>query len=117
MSKAPLVRDALLAGEIAVTLVANTETVHASIHGTVVTAAHLRSLADELCRLQAARDVFFDMKEYAITFQPVSSDLAEDSVIIVASTAQEAADRFRKERSDFIRDVFNRKSMQSEAFE
>lgn len=59
---APIVRDTMLACEIAVTLVADPETVHASIYGVQVTAEHLRSLAEQLDRFEAARNVFFNVE-------------------------------------------------------
>lgn len=92
MAKSPIVRDTLLAGEIAVTLVGCPASVHASLYGAQVTAKQLRDLADQLDRFQAARDVFFEMKterEYAITFAVVGG---EDCVTATAKTPTDAVE-------------------------
>lgn len=94
MAKAPITRDTLLAGELDVTLYADTQSVYAKIYGTEVTAANLRNLADELDRLQAARDVFFDIKEYSVNYKPDSGQYCEDSIIIKAVDAVEALSVF-----------------------
>lgn len=120
MAKSPLIRDTLLAGEIAAVLVASPESVHATINGVRVTSANLRKMADELDRLEAARNVFFDLKEYAVTFQTLpASGQAEDSVIVLAATAQDAVAKFNEgNHFDYnILDVFNRQTQQSESFE
>ena len=105
MSKAPLLRDALL-GNLAITLVACPEGVHAKVYGEEITAEQLRNLADNLDRLQEARDVYFGMKEYTINFRLFGK---EDCVIIKECSPLAALNLFKADYSrDEILSVFDR---------
>lgn len=110
MSKAPLVRDAVL-GELPITLVASTDSVHATLYGESITAEQLRRLADDLDRLQAARDVYFGIKEYTINFRLFGK---EDCVIIKECSALAALNLFKADYSrDEILSVFDREASQT----
>lgn len=113
MSKSPLVRDALL-GALAVTLVGNPDGVHAKLYGERISAEQLRNLADELERLQAAVDVFFNVVEYAITYKPTfDARYAEDSVIIKAASEQDALLAFDKQQLGKAKCILNRSTGQT----
>lgn len=113
MAKAPLTRDALLAGH-AVTLVGSPEGVHASLYSEKISAEQLRKLADDLDRLQAAVDVFFEVQEYAITYKPADdARYAEDSVIIRAVSEQDALLDFDKQQLGKAKCIFNRSTGQT----
>ncbi len=108
MAKAPLTRDALLGGH-AVTLVGSPEGVHARLYSEKISPEQLRKLADDLDRLQAAVDVFFDLQEYAITYKPTfDARYAEDSVIVKASSEQEALLAFDALNLGKAKSVYNR---------
>lgn len=110
MAKAPLTRDALLAGH-AVTLVGSPEGVYATLYSEKISPDQLRKLADDLDRLQAAVDVFFDVVEYAITYKPhADSQYCEDSVIIKASCEQDALLAFDKQQLGTVKCILNRKT-------
>lgn len=110
MAKAPLTRDALLAGH-AVTLVGSPEGVYATLYSEKISPEQLRKLADDLDRLQAAVDVFFDVVEYAITYKPnADSQYSEDSVIIRSSCEQDALLEFDSRQLGQAKSIFNRKT-------
>lgn len=113
MAKAPLTRDALLAGH-AVTLVGSPEGVYATLYSEKISPEQLRKLADDLDRLQAAVDVFFDVVEYAITYKPADdARYAEDSVIIKASCEQDALLAFDAKKLGEAKSIFNRSTGQT----
>lgn len=105
MSKSPLTRETTL-GNHAVTLVACPEGVHANLYSEAITAEQLRNLADDLDRLQEARDVYFGMKEYTINFRLFGK---EDCVIIKECSPLAALNLFKADYSrDEILSVFDR---------
>jgi hypothetical protein len=109
MSKAPLTRDALL-GVHAVTLVGSPDGVYGTLYSEKISPEQLRKLADDLDRLQAAVDVFFEIQEYAITYKPTFDTRynSEDSVIVKASSEQEALLAFDALNLGKAKSVYNR---------
>lgn len=105
MSKSPLTRETTL-GNLAVTLVACPDSVHANVYGEEISAEQLRKLADDLDRLQEARDVYFGMKEYTINFRIFGK---EDCVVIKECSPLAALNLFKADYSrDEILSVFDR---------
>lgn len=113
MSKSPLIRDTLLGGELNVMLVGYPNNVYASIGNVHISAKQLRDMADQIDRMEAATVAYFDLKEYAVNYSPSTGNHSEDSVIIKASSEQEALLAFDEMKLGKAKSIFNRNSGES----
>lgn len=108
MAKSPLTRDTTLGGELNVLLVGAPNHVYASIMSVKVTAKQLRELADQVDRMEEATTVYFDLTEYAVNYTPNTGNYAEDSVVIKASSEQDALLAFDEMKLGKAKSIYNR---------